>query len=98
MAAPDYINITLTDDAAKYAAEVKTATRLAKELFATVDLLVDRGHRIIGSGGELTFTNFQTLHGLPANSGQNVFDILNGVLLAFSDGDTRLADLKDRLG
>lgn len=96
--ASSFIPITLNDSNARFAQDLKRASDLTRQLMDTLDGIVDRGFRFLGSPAE--FAAFEAAYGLPTGTGQTVFDIVNGTKLALN-GDAQngnAIDLRDRIG
>ena len=95
--ANDFIKINQADSSAKFAADLKTATVQTKNLLELYAALIARGqHMFDGSD----FTDFEEMHGLPVGTGQTVYDMLNGALIAMNGTgqNAQAVALKNRVG
>lgn len=100
MAAPDYIKLVRTDTNAVFIGDILTIVAITQQLRGTIQKVIERGFHQIGSGGELTFADFEANHGIPTGKGQAVFDILNGLQLALRGEaqNNRAIELCERVG
>lgn len=73
----DYISINLNNSAAIHAAKLKN-------FVGTLRSAQDQGHLILDimnhANDGAVFTDIETLFGLPAGTGQTVFNLVNGTL------------------
>lgn len=76
----DAIKVTRTDTAAIFSGDLLTAVSLTNQLLALLDKMIRRGFRQFDTAPTPDdFSTFEEFHGLPAGTGQTVFDMLNGV-------------------
>lgn len=75
--ADDFVVINRTDVNAIFGSELKEATIQTRRLIDLLEALVARGFHMFDN---TDFTMFEEKHGLPAGSGQLVFDMCNGTL------------------
>lgn len=92
--ASSFIAVNLQDTNARFAADLKRASQIARELTDILDGIVERGFIMLGDPA--SFDDFEDKYGLPDGTGQTVFDIVNGSKIALQAND--VVSLRNRIG